>query len=106
MKTLLLCLALSTSMTLPMLAKADVAADKCFAAIQSELTKKEQGNDVITLQSITLEEGSDTVYRAYAWIEDKTDSKVWPFHTYWGAVVEKNEDSCKVQSLVFVEGNM
>ena len=78
----------------------------CFKAIQAEMTASETGNDLITLQDITAVENSKTEYKAYAWIEDRTDAKVWPYHSFWDVVVVKSADKCSVKSLVFVEGNM
>jgi hypothetical protein len=78
----------------------------CFKSIQKELTDSEVVNELITLQDISVDEKNADLYHAYAWIEDRTYTKIWPYHSYWDVVVVKSADKCAVQSLVFVEGNM
>ncbi len=102
MKKFLLC----SSLLLMLIYSASASSDLCFDAIQSELIKKEGPRDLITLQNIELEKGSIDSYDVYAWIEDRNDRSVWPYHSFWTAKVKKTQDTCIVLSLDFVQGNM
>ena len=102
MKKILLC----SSLLLTLISSASANVNLCFDAIQSELIKKEEPRDLITLQNIELIKGSSDTYDVYAWIEDRNDRSVWPYHSFWTAKVKKSQDSCIVLSLEFIQGNM